>query len=716
MARAKATYGRKPKATPAFAATTGFWSSPNKDSPDAKSAPANAIDDLTTAIENLDVKEREKTERKERKKKEKRDRALQAIDGNAASPVRKLETLKKPCTPNADNKKPAASAHAENPSIAPKTPQRVKQLLPKKKAATPTEDQTPQSERRRRRRGKRDIPTIVLDDDGDDDAISASEAASTQPPTTRPRATSTPERPLALPKTTATKSKPSTSSRRRRRSPSVLTTPKPAPDPLTAYTKPLLRLCADRAGRKCPTPFALWSASLEPYFAVHKIAEASYGEVYRLALRAPQPGLGASDESVLKIIALKPPPESRPTGRGKKAEARRETIEGMSSVESVAGEIRLLQRMALVPGFTNFRDVRVLRGAPSGCFVDAWRAWNEGREEEKRSIFPDPGRKGSYDDEQLWAVIEMQDAGTDLENVRMEEVGGVFGVWDVFWSVALALGKGEEEARFEHRDLHMGNICIRPANAIRPIAAPSSITDVARNLGFTGLESTIIDYTLSRAQMTHPLASPDPEEAEIAYLDLEEDPAVFEGDAEEEYQYEIYRYMRAAMYLGDPLADLEARWDEADEAGRTWVGFHPQTNLVWLHFILHEMMAQIAPARKKNGRGGRGGNKKEAASKKSRKKVVEDSEDDDEDEQKALERLVEDKRRKLEKILKKVQALLDPQSWSENGLFSVKDLVALALEEAWLDEEDVIAVPLMEEEGSLLELVRAMDVEDGRGR
>lgn len=449
MARAKATYGRKPKATPAFAATTGFWSSPNKDSPDAKSAPANAIDDLTTAIENLDVKEREKTERKERKKKEKRDRALQAIDGNAASPVRKLETLKKPCTPNADNKKPAASAHAENPSIAPKTPERVKQLLPKKKAATPTEDQTPQSERRRRRRGKRDIPTIVLDDDGDDDAISASEAASTQPPTTRPRATSTPERPLALPKTTATKSKPSTSSRRRRRSPSVLTTPKPAPDPLTAYTKPLLRLCADRAGRKCPTPFALWSASLEPYFAVHKIAEASYGEVYRLALRAPQPGLGASDESVLKIIALKPPPESRPTGRGKKAEARRETIEGMSSVESVAGEIRLLQRMALVPGFTNFRDVRVLRGAPSGCFVDAWRAWNEGREEEKRSIFPDPGRKGSYDDEQLWAVIEMQDAGTDLENVRMEEVGGVFGVWDVFWSVALALGKGEEEARFE---------------------------------------------------------------------------------------------------------------------------------------------------------------------------------------------------------------------------------------------------------------------------
>lgn len=71
---------------------------------------------------------------------------------------------------------------------------------------------------------------------------------------------------------------------------------------------------------------------------------------------------------------------------------------------------------------------------------------------------------------QLWAVIEMEDAGVDLEGFDVVGVGsntsigdnvttacpggnnwGVFGVWDVFWNVATALAKGEREARFEVR-------------------------------------------------------------------------------------------------------------------------------------------------------------------------------------------------------------------------------------------------------------------------
>lgn len=71
---------------------------------------------------------------------------------------------------------------------------------------------------------------------------------------------------------------------------------------------------------------------------------------------------------------------------------------------------------------------------------------------------------------QLWAVIEMEDAGVDLEGFDVVGVGrnisigdnvttacpggndwGIFGVWDVFWNVATALAKGEREARFEVR-------------------------------------------------------------------------------------------------------------------------------------------------------------------------------------------------------------------------------------------------------------------------
>lgn len=693
MARIKATYGKRPKTNTTFASSTSFWSSPKENASDSKYANADTFHDLPGAIGDLDM-----SDKRESRKKEKRERALQAIDGNAPSTaVTKSEKT--------GRKANVTESQEEEAPAPPKTPHRVKKAMSRK--AAEEAEQTPRSERRRR--GKRDIPTICLDSDNDATAPTTQPAKQSR----RKRAMSSPQpAPLEPPKTATTTT--TTTQQRRSKSPAVLITPKPSPDPLVRHTKPLLRLCADRRGRKAPTPFSLWAAALEPYFTIIKIAEASYGEVYRLSLKTVHPGLSASDESVLKIIALKPPEATTAKKGGKKTKAQRaleEKIAGMSAVEAVAGEIKLLQRMAHVPGFTNFRDVRVLQGAPPASFAAAWRAWNEGREGDKRSIFPDPGVPGSYDAEQLWAVVEMQDAGTDLENVGMADVGGVFAAWDVFWSAALALAKGEEEARFEHRDLHMGNICIRPADASRPIATPATVRHVARNLGFTGLETTIIDYTLSRAQLTHPQLSPDPEEREIAFLDLEEDPAVFEGDAEEEYQYEIYRYMRGAMYLDDPLADVDERWEEVEERGRTWVGFHPQTNVVWLHFILHEMMKQMVPVEKDAKKKKKGGGK-EAKSKK--KAVVPDADDEEEEEKAAFEELLAGKRKKLEKVLKKLQKLLDPERFEKSGLRSAKDLVALALEETWLDEEDVVAgsegTEVEEGEGSLLELVRAMGI------
>ncbi|KAK8176869.1 hypothetical protein IWX90DRAFT_375186, partial [Phyllosticta citrichinensis] len=425
--------------------------------------------------------------------------------------------------------------------------------------------------------------------------------------------------------------------------------------------------------------FSTWAASLEPQFQIIKIAEASYGEVYRLALKEDFLGFTKSDESVLKMIALKPPPTiDRPRGKRRTKEEKEldERIENMSSVESVVGEVKLLKRMSEVPGFTNFRAIEVLQGAPSEPFIKAWRDWNDARPEENKSIFDDPGVEGSYDATQLWAVIEMQDAGSDLEGRDMETVGGVFGVWDIFWGVALALGKGEEEAHFEHRDLHMGNICIRPINSNKPIAAPSSAVQLARKLNFTGLETTLIDYTLSRAQMTSPLKFPEPDLFDIAYEDLELQDYLFEADASEHYQYEIYRYMRGATFLDDPLADVDARENEAKAKGRTWAGFHPQTNLMWLHFVLHEMMDQITPTKKS----------KKSKSKGSRIRKKGASKAD-----KSFEELLVEKKLELEKILEKLEDLLDPDYVATSGVWSAKDLIVLAMKEGWLDEQDIIA-------------------------
>lgn len=93
----------------------------------------------------------------------------------------------------------------------------------------------------------------------------------------------------------------------------------------------------------------------------------------------------------------------------------------------------------------------------------------------------------------------------------------------------------------QHRDLHLGNICVRSTRPEGDVEAPE-IRDVNRKLGYTGIETTVIDYTLSRAEMGDTANASDGEAEEpIAYLDLEEDQSLFQGDGAVEYQYDMYR-------------------------------------------------------------------------------------------------------------------------------------------------------------------------------
>ena len=276
----------------------------------------------------------------------------------------------------------------------------------------------------------------------------------------------------------------------------------PAQDEYSEHCAGLLELSSHHM-----TMFSEWSSQLSRHLSLAKIAEASFGEVYRLSLLEQLPGFSSNDESVFKIIALRPPHSTLPTEK-RKRDTMLKKADNMSKPEDVANEVRLLQRMSSTPGFTNFRDVRVVKGRPPQPFVQAFKEFNVSQKARKKepSNFPDPAKKTSYADNQLWAVIEMQDAGMDLERcVENEDCISIWFVWDVFWQVVLALAKGEEGAEFEHRDLHLGNICVRqPAEKAQDI-------DTRRKLNFTNPEITIIDYTISRALM--------PDET-VAYHDL----------------------------------------------------------------------------------------------------------------------------------------------------------------------------------------------------
>ena len=414
--------------------------------------------------------------------------------------------------------------------------------------------------------------------------------------------------------------------------------------------------------------FSDWSEELSKHFNITKIAEASFGEVYRLSLLTRLPDFSRSDESVFKVIALTPPPETLSTDKRKRnAELRR--AEAMSKPADVANEVRLLQRMSFIPGFTNFRDIRILKGQPGEAFVTAFREFNRAQRKRGKegSVFPDPAKKGSYGDGQLWAAIEMQDAGTDLERfIENGQCKSIFRVWDVFWQVVLSLAKGEEGAEFEHRDLHPGNICIRGRRILaEEDDFDDAEIDITKKANFTSLETTIIDYTLSRAWMASANGVDD-----IAFHDLAFEAAVFEGDSSLEYQYDIYRYMRSVLFFDDALGDFVSRKDEAAASGRSWRQFHPQTNLVWLHLMLHKMLEQIDwPSTEK------------PPPRRNKIKYVKWKRAND-----------------LEPVLQRVREFLDPAHIGKNPLQSASDLVHLAVGEEWLAIDDVVGEEVEGEE------------------
>ncbi|KAK3117955.1 hypothetical protein LTR53_000107 [Teratosphaeriaceae sp. CCFEE 6253] len=439
----------------------------------------------------------------------------------------------------------------------------------------------------------------------------------------------------------------------------------PASDVYSRHCSQLLELSSHRL-----THFEPWADLLTHHFSLTKIAEASYGEVYRLSLHKQLPGLSVSDESVFKVIALQAPSSTLPTAKKQRAAALKRA-EAMSKPDDVANEVKLLQRMSSIPGFTNFRDVRVLQGRPPPLFVDAFKRYNAEQKAKRKDLshFPDPGKKASYGEDQLWAVIEMQDAGTDLERyVEGGECTSVWNVWDVFWQVVLSLAKGEEGAQFEHRDLHLGNICVRQCSD-GPARSRATI-DTKRKLGFTTLETTIIDYTISRCFLSasHSSSKKEDKDTDVAYQDLALSPYLFEGDSTEEYQYDIYRYMRGAVFHSDPLStnpDPPPKQRHRHRALPPWRAYTPITNLVWLHYLLHQLLESLAwPSADK------------APTKKLRAGAAH----------------AEWKRANdLEHTLLRVQKLLDPETGlCKNGLRSATDVVGLALTEGWLDVVDVV--------------------------
>jgi serine/threonine-protein kinase haspin len=214
-----------------------------------------------------------------------------------------------------------------------------------------------------------------------------------------------------------------------------------------AYVRPILNEALSPIASQSIQKFSTWASRSATMFQVAKLAEGSYGEVYKLHLRdeASRPPVSKSKlarlraygDGVFKVVPLC-------AERGPRSKK-------FTSIAEIVSEVKMLKYLDPIPGFARFREIHVVQGRFPESFQSAWDHYKETKDD---CWNPDPSSKKAYPDTQLWAIIEMDDAGCELEKFCWSSI---FQIYDIFWGVAMALARAEEYAMFE---VSSSSVCI----------------------------------------------------------------------------------------------------------------------------------------------------------------------------------------------------------------------------------------------------------------
>lgn len=316
-------------------------------------------------------------------------------------------------------------------------------------------------------------------------------------------------------------------------------------------------------------PFDAYVELILPRFTLRKLAELLFLEVFVESSHAGE------RVNVLKVMAL----------------------DGEMSRDDMVRELVITRAMSGTAGYVDYVGAAVVQGGFPEPLLAAWDRFASEFPAEALNTRPD-----HYDSQQLFLVIEMAYAGEDLEHFQVSN-------WQqahaIFWAIVRALAVGEQQCRFEHRDLHWGNITIREQADYSRLASATEDWDM--DLDDMPADRTtqvhIIDYTLLKMQSAGSLWS--------AALN---DPQLFSGKGD--YQFEVYKMMREwcngdweqdspsnafwAHYLADKLVHakglvaVDARTSEVVNVERE----------TWCWQAMRECVRVLNPRGKRFGRGG----------------------------------------------------------------------------------------------------------------
>ncbi|KAF4782691.1 hypothetical protein HER10_EVM0001837 [Colletotrichum scovillei] len=311
-----------------------------------------------------------------------------------------------------------------------------------------------------------------------------------------------------------------------------------------------------------------WEDVCPPGDTIEKIAEASYAEVYRVR--------NERGTSIIKCIRLESPIKAQT-----KTQERSGLVdEEPHSEDDMRGELSISEWLANIPGFVIYKERYLVKGKAPKCLLETHQSFHrkmKRKDPDRLQFYPSPSR---YLDETTFLVVELGDAGTALEDFELTDSSQL---WDIFFHVAIALARAEDLACFEHRDLHEGNLCIRrsedPQTRNPKKAGPY--------FGYSGLDITILDYGLSRAEDL------ELEESQPIALDLEKDLSIFTSTHAP--QCKVYRQMRSFLIRGErghlpPSAHKLPYCKGVDGEPLSWDVFVPYTNVLWLAYLYQYMI------------------------------------------------------------------------------------------------------------------------------
>ncbi|XP_028305988.1 uncharacterized protein haspin isoform X2 [Gouania willdenowi] len=294
------------------------------------------------------------------------------------------------------------------------------------------------------------------------------------------------------------------------------------------------KVCAE-CGQQQPLP---WEGCILPERIKRcvKIGEGTFGEVFSTTN-------SSGDTVALKII----PVEGSETVNGEDQKTFGEILHEII----ISKELSSLKKKQhnQTYGFIGLNDLHCVQGCYPPDFLNAWDTFDQRKGSEN-------DRPDFFEKDQLFIILEFEFGGVDLENSN-GTLASLVVAKSVLHQVTASLAVAEQELHFEHRDLHWGNVLVKPTTQKK---GSFLLNGTDHCMEIKGVLVRIIDYSLSRLEIDDLTVS----------CDISNDEELFMGQGD--YQFEIYRLMRK-------------------ENKNNWSSYRPHTNVLWLHYLCAKLLS-----------------------------------------------------------------------------------------------------------------------------